>query len=389
MVSPEKFPKSSESQMPPDTDESWEQFTKAFPNHPVLEHDSIYALPTAFIKAIKIQIPDFFTDEEQEFEKLLRNLSGGGFFLQAPFGRLFLTEKDDCEHEQADQKWLDLAKWQQKSNAEIEGMLVDNMVESGRTDEEINQFLENPKEFKRKMRIKQDAYAGWLVTDAGFRKERDEFCEAESKTIRNQGLPFVPRSLMGSSPSPVPPEQRPFSNRYLTFYHRWGLERLVTWEVPVPLQTEFLDYSLYHIETVRPAGVVIFVPYYVLRERSLTIYDVAEHKMLLERPTHLEDWLEGEKNWGFDRYATMFQLYVCLELAIKRRYEDRLKGNVSKLDLAFARYQKGLDAESLDVSTAADTIKEDSKSDGKTLATKPVEAWDFMRKQALKMSTEC
>ncbi|MCA9071132.1 MAG: hypothetical protein KDA84_19525 [Planctomycetaceae bacterium] len=357
MVSPEKFPKSSESQMPTETDESWEQFTKAFPNPPVLEHDSIYALPIAFIETIKKEIEDFFTDEEEVFEKSLRKSSGGGFFLQAPFGRLFLTEQDDCEYEHADQKWLDLAKRQQKSHAEIEGMLVDEMIKSGRTDEEINQFLENPKEFKRKMRIKQDAYAGWLVTDAGFRKERDEFCGAESNMIRNQGLPFVPRSFMGNSPFPVPPEQPPFYDRYLTFYRRWGLERLVTWEVPIPLQSEFLDYSLYHIETVRPAGVVIFVPYYVLRERSLTIYDVARHKMLLERPTHLEDWLEGEKNWGFDRYATMFQLYVCLELAIKRRYKHRLRGNISKLDLAFARYQMGVDAESLDVSTAAETIK--------------------------------
>ena len=58
---------------------------------------------------------------------------------------------------------------------------------------------------------------------------------------------------------------------------------------------------------------------------------------------HLDGWLRGPqaRQWGFARYAVMLQLYVWLELALRRRYPDSLDRQVVRVDRAFARFSLG------------------------------------------------
>jgi hypothetical protein len=90
---------------------------------------------------------------------------------------------------------------------------------------------------------------------------------------------------------------------------------------------------------IEEAGLHIFVPNYLLRDRNLSVYEIAELQNGPADIAHLDGWLEDRLNhWGYERYAQMLDLYVYLELALKRRYGQRLKGKTGKLDEAFTRF---------------------------------------------------
>jgi len=63
----------------------WTKFTEKYPRHPALQDDTIHALPHTLTNAIHLEIPDFFSETEEMFERDLARLSGVGFFLKHPF----------------------------------------------------------------------------------------------------------------------------------------------------------------------------------------------------------------------------------------------------------------------------------------------------------------
>ena len=90
---------------------------------------------------------------------------------------------------------------------------------------------------------------------------------------------------------------------------------------------------------IEEAGLHIFVPNYLLRDRNLSIYEIAELQNGPTNIAHLDGWLEHRSaHWGYERYAQMLDLYVYLELAIRRRYGERLKGQIGRLDEAFTGF---------------------------------------------------
>jgi hypothetical protein len=340
----------------------WQQLTESFPDHPALESETIYALPTELLAAIDVEVSGFFSEEDRQFEQALTRLGGHGFFLQEPFGFTLLDKQKSLAVEDQSGEAIDPEKeeerWE-KTDKKLRDMLTEMMTSDGRTKEEIKRYFAQGPEFEKRMRVKRDGYAGWLVTDPRFRSERDEFCQLWRDHILQFGtLPTVPISLMGEAPPKLPKRERRFYSDYMSFYRRWGLESLATWQLPVPMRAEFLGFSHYDLKSVREAGVNVFVPYHLLRDRSLTLYDVAEHRQLLQPTDHLQDWFGVQSNnWGPDRYAVMYQLYVFLELALRRRYGDRLRGKTMMLDQAFARCQEGLHADSRDVDATAESVK--------------------------------
>jgi hypothetical protein len=61
---------------------NWLRFAKIHKGNPILDSETIYALPRKLIGAILAQIPDFFSPKERKFELDLARLSGLGFFLR-------------------------------------------------------------------------------------------------------------------------------------------------------------------------------------------------------------------------------------------------------------------------------------------------------------------
>ena len=137
---------------------------------------------------------------------------------------------------------------------------------------------------------------------------------------------------------PTEPD-RQFYQDYMQFYRQWALDTLGTWELPVPMRPELTGPSFYPLSSVSGAGVVLFVPWYLLRDKDITLRELAEHNQIADLPQSLVPWIDGTpKNWGHERYQLMLELFVYLELCLARRYADRLKSNRERLDLAFSRH---------------------------------------------------
>ena len=125
------------------------------------------------------------------------------------------------------------------------------------------------------------------------------------------------------------------------FLQRWGLERFCTWDLPVPAAPALATFNQLGAASLS-TGMSLFVPWYLLRHRSLTIYDLADLNCFGTPLDHLDDWFEGSaKKWGFDRYAKLLELYVYRDLALMRRYPSRLTGKTEVLDQAFSAYWSG------------------------------------------------
>ena len=110
-------------------------------------------------------------------------------------------------------------------------------------------------------------------------------------------------------------------------------------DLPIPMRAETASPALYSYSDVSSAGLLIFAPWYLLRDKDLNVYEFAELRTVPAQTSHLRDWLDGKpKNFGHLRFAILFEMFVFLELCLRKRYAGRLLGKLAKLDRAFARY---------------------------------------------------
>lgn len=124
----------------------------------------------------------------------------------------------------------------------------------------------------------------------------------------------------------------------MMFLRRWGLERLVHWQLPVPVLPTLVSPNLLANE-LEPAGVSLFIPWYLLVDKSLTLEDLMSFHRQSRNLKHVAEWLVGgPQKWGYERFSKMLEYHVYCGLALGSRYPDRLKQNRKRLDLAFAAY---------------------------------------------------
>lgn len=323
---------------PPDP--RYVEFASAFKNHPALQCETIYALPNALIDAIKKEIPDFFLPDQEVFERELARLSDGGFFLQRPIAHPLLPGSEIAAAEAS--KWEELERRHDRTDQAIREMLVGELETDGRSQSEIDQWFVETAEYRRRAVERQLGYLGWLVTEPVFRRSRDEFLAACGADVRRTGaFPKVPVSIFGETPGATPEGERSFREDYMQFFRHWSLQSMATWELPIPLRPEMMGPSLYHLPSIREAGVVLFVPWYLLRDKDVRLREAAVHQQFLHGPPQLAGWFKGEpKRWGYERFGLMFHLYICIELCLKPRYGPRLARKTEKVEYALARFLK-------------------------------------------------
>ncbi|MCH7727047.1 MAG: hypothetical protein IH991_11265 [Planctomycetes bacterium] len=309
------------------------QLCDKYPDHPALKDEAIYALPRDLIKEIEKE-GSFFTAQESKFEIDLAEASGGGFFLGEPFGYLSLSNTPTLHGDEETERRFESAV------TSIKQMLTEDRLAAGFKPEAVKAAMEPDPKTDRKILERREGFAGWLVTSDDFRAQRDALYNEFHREVKKLGRfpPFIP-SAMGEAPV-VPSDQVDFFWRLMDFYETWGIGRMLTWDLPVPLCPQWTGASGYHLPQIGGrAGLVVFVPWHLLRYKDLKFEDIVDRKIAIESPPEIREWLEGKpKNWGPERYATMLRIYVYLELALKRRYLDKIKGNQGRLDVAFARY---------------------------------------------------
>jgi hypothetical protein len=206
-----------------------------------------------------------------------------------------------------------------------------------------------------------EAYTGWLVTNKQFRAERDELRDRLENHVRRwRRFPRTPRSYLGERASASPPRRHRDKPRRATlldriaagptdeeiantefhmFYRRWCLDSFITWDLPLPMLPSLFDAFSYDTFTTQGSGVHIFIPWYLLRNQTLTLRTLADAHKLSLPPTHLRDWLEiGASKYAPRRFRYIAILYRYWHLALVKRFPEKMKGHVEALERAFASY---------------------------------------------------
>lgn len=320
-------------------DPQFTEFAHAYSGNPMLLEETIYSLPIELIDAIKMEIPDFFSKAEEAFERDLTRLSGSGFFLRRrirhPFLPSLTTPEDVTRSAEFDRR-------QEQVDADLREMLTQELKRLGYPPDKTEQWFNDRVAHQQRVEGRQAGFLGWLVSNPAFGAARDRFRSAWGATIKTAGkFPAVPESFFGENPPPLPRRERPFQSDYMQFFQHWSLHSMATWDLPIPIRPEMVGHSLYHLPSIPEGGVLLFVPWYLLRDKDLKLHEAASHQQVLQGPPNLLEWILGQpEGWGHERFALMFQLYVCLELALKQRYYPRMRRKVAKLDYALARYLK-------------------------------------------------
>jgi hypothetical protein len=311
----------------------WTAFASRHEGNPFLAQDALYALSEEIVDAITAEAPRFFTPAEENFERDLARTADFGVFLNCPLGSGFVASSIE-KPEQPNP-----AAWMTSTDQQINAMLMDELCRAGVDPLERDEYF---KEAAAQMGItetRQDAYLGWLVVNSHFRDELCQFRTIWEKAVRKAGrFPSLPRWMVGDVTSGIRLAGELREACY-EFYRRWDLERMLTWDWPVPMEPDFLGGWPQDVEVRHGAGMFLFVPWHMLRGEKLNLQDVAKLRRTLSVPEHLSDWVNKRRkgDLGEIRYRSLGWLYRYYELALMRRYKDKCDRNKHKLDQALAR----------------------------------------------------
>ncbi|MGZ0174587.1 MAG: hypothetical protein ACKVHE_34225 [Planctomycetales bacterium] len=309
--------------------QEWLDVSERFPEIAARCGDAVYTIPKKLVYAIHSAVPKLFSPDELSFETHLAETGVTGFFLNQPFRYPILSQLASDSPEQTDSSIDD----------QIRELLVDEAREIGRNSSAVDSYLKEVAQRNKTTQLRQAGYVGWLISEPTYRTEMDVFISKWKRTIaRNGRFTAVRKSLLGER-TRIHKRSRECWSDSMLLYRRWGLETCVTWDLPVPLYPGLESRNFYMRSDIEEAGLHVFIPLYLLRDRDLSVYEIVKTQRCLTDDAHLADWLEHRSsNWGYERYAQMLELYVYLELALRRRYGDRLRGQAGRLDEAFTRF---------------------------------------------------
>lgn len=302
---------------------AWTAFSKRRRGHAHLKIDPLYSVPTALIDAVCTHAPDFWTDDDIAFERDLTATAGGGFFNQRPF-RCPLSSSSDPSTA--------------ASGEAVRNLEMELLTEQGLNQLQIDAHRRRREEQRQHADQRALAYSGWLVSNTKFLTERDQLRERYADWVQNHGsFPSETISLLGERPPRTDRDEAHF----LLFLRRWGLRTLITWDLPQPMRLQSGVVVYPEVAGSADAGVSVFLPWYVLRDREIDVHELTGWVRTLVRPSHLSGWLDhepGKKNLGHVRWKNLFALYCGWTLALAARYPGQVAGNRERLDRAFGAY---------------------------------------------------
>ncbi|MBA3480401.1 MAG: hypothetical protein H0T51_01170 [Pirellulales bacterium] len=322
---------------------AWDTLHERYRDHPALAAETVYALPPQLLDLLQRDLPCVLPSDDERFERDLTEAATVGFFRKRPihYPRLnpyAAMSPNDSTHQ---------------ITTKLNDMLEEYMAERGASPETISEYYESADRERTIVEEWRFSYAGWLATSSAFRRDRDRV-RLQSKAVTGR-LPAIEQSMTRSSSLPEDDnEAEEFLGVWLPFFHRWGIEELATWDLPVPMRAELSNTTLYDFHDVAEAGIAVFVPWYLTRHRGFDLYSVADQRGLVHSPPELGEWLfPKQKDWGPKRYLMMLRMYVYLELAVKARYAPRMRGKLTQLTEVFAEFFSHFSGESV----SSDTIK--------------------------------
>lgn len=326
----------------PRRSEAWLELNSRFPKFMTGSSDVIYAIPTELIDSVQSVSrlrtgKPLLSKNEEQFERQLARVAGNGFFQGWPFH--YPTFPIHAVRETTAEEDLFNSR-QELMDVRITEMMTEEMASSGRTVAQISKYFAQAADIRSAIEERQRAFAGWLVTNPSFRAATHGLRRRWGAKVQRMGsLPSLPKHFFGKPSGRPISQDKQFILHYSMLYRHWSIDQLVTWELPVPISAQLEAACLYNLEQVDPAGLVLFVPWHMLRDKKTTLVDLASLHRSYMAPEHLAAWLDGKpKNLGLKRYGDLLRLYMCWELALNRRYAKRLQRNLELFDEAFSRF---------------------------------------------------
>lgn len=342
-------------------DRTWLAFKRRHPGNPFLAEDPLYAMTEDVIDFIKENLPEFFSPQQETFERDLARMTGGGFFLHRPLGQPtsilhkpgltigeFLQYATLSPHKDEERtkrlspelkpEWFK-DEFTKESMRAICDMMVTLWRASGREEMDIDAALRQESDEGRLMVRRGEAYSAWLLLNPQFRKELGELRTAWAATIAHRG------GFPQSAPAQVSPENLPAphprrdrcAKACLAFYRRWCLDRMLTWELPAPLDARLHHGASESPEMTPDEGVTVRLPWYLLRGGQLDLQAVIHRIRFESAPEHLSEWVHKRSERQGDQageisYQRLYWLYRCYELILFRRYRTACENNIERLD---------------------------------------------------------
>ena len=336
-----------------------EFLVRTFPNRPELKFDTLIALPLRLIDLIQQRAPQLWTAEDVQFEKTLRQRVGSGICRNVSFLMEFAGHSQEAELERLTGTVGRRHEQLQKSISEQKRA---SLRMKGWSDPRIDRQQQHKDAFAQKIRELTKGYLGWLVTDPRFRLELFLFLDQHESWIRNEGrFPEIPQwffteQVSRRSLSKEAANEESFASMFL---QRWGLETLCTPDMPYPIKSQIDSlcmYDLYGMSGI--GGLVLYVPWYLFHDQSLTLRDILNLQTAEQKLNHLDDWLQKKPDrWGYSRYVAMFDIYVFWSLGLRARYGKRLEGQVRRLEEAFAMYLDPAKTEPPEIDKGAEVVR--------------------------------
>jgi len=313
----------------------WQKFVNECPRFRRKRRDTIYALPGSLIDKIVRYIPGFFTDDEQTFERCLAEHAGIGFFDGQPIRFPWLL--NDGPQVSGSNEEAELEQRQRQSDQQIIELLTDSLKHDGASDAEITRYFVASSKLQQEAFDQQRAYLGWLVTNPHFRIWLVEL-RNDWSDVNPDGLPRLPYDWPANGIDARDPNREAVGGLILKM-SSWCISGFASWELPLPMEPGLLNPGIHPDWARSPAGVNVFVPWYMLRDQKIQLPNLVELARGSQQPQHLSEWLDGRpKGWKFKPFVRMFALYVYRELALGSRYRERLEGNIDRIDHAFGQY---------------------------------------------------
>jgi hypothetical protein len=313
----------------------WEKFARRHAGSPFLELDPLYTLTEEIINEISEHIPSFFTTKQLRFERDLIRTASFGFYQRRALGLPPGTRRSGK---------LTRPSWEKRharTARAINEMLRVEMRRDGLTEAEISEHFQKSRDQRKVIDTRKEAYAGWLIVNRPFRAEIKALRRKWATVMQRVGrFPVYPRWLLSDEEYDQDLPQK-FRDDFLAFYRRWGLDRMLTWDWPVPMEPDLVGGIIKDLDLLTDTGLVLFVPWYALRGEKVNLQEVVQLARMSAVPAHLRDWFRkrsGRKGdeLGDIRYERLRWLYRYHELALVPRYSAACRRQMQKLDAALA-----------------------------------------------------
>src|SRR5262249_54693844 len=158
---------------------------------------------------------------------------------------------------------------------QIETYLAKTWEARGHPEEEIQAVQQQEREERRLCTRRGEAYAGWLILNPQFREELHTLqARCRGMVARRGGFPRPGAGAEGGGGA-APCCGVAGGAACLAFCRRWGLDRMLTWELPAARDAR-LHYLADEESGLSSAeGVTLVVPWYLLRGGQFDLRQVA------------------------------------------------------------------------------------------------------------------